>query len=268
MGKIKDIQSLKTVSTALRIISYVFTSIGLLILLLNLILNMESLWSLGRQPVDMAVRNLAGLLYRMLFTPLILIIVGDIIRLGHRISERKAAEQYNDLVKEVLGIVMMYKDISLRDLAARIREEPSEVEAFLAKLRYDKICNVYVDPHGIVHIESTERPLAQPVPQPVPVQPVPPIIPTPKPEPEVSREEKTEVVLPPTTAAPPTIKPTTPTPPTTPVAPSLSEEEKIKKKEEIARKITRLKEAYEKGLIGEETYRKMLEELEREASQV
>jgi len=270
MGKIRRIQLLKTVSTTLRIASYALTTIGLAILLFNLILNMENLLNLGEQPIELAVRNLAGLLYTMLFAPLMLIIVGSIIHLGYKIGEEKAAERYNDLVKEVLGTVMMYKNISLRDLAVRIGEHTREVETFLAKLRYDKICNVYVDSQGIVHLESVERPLAQPVPQPIPVQPVRPIISTSsKPEPEVSREEKTEVVLPLTPAAPSATTPTTPTSPTaTPVMPSLSEEEKIKKKEEITRKMIRLKEAYEKGLISEETYRKMLEELEREASQV
>jgi len=255
MGKISRIKMLKTLSMILRITGYTIIAIGVVLLVFNLVSNIENFVALQKLPGDSAIRAFTEILLNILFTPVILIVLGDIINLAYRLSEKRIAEEYNDLVKEVLGAVMMYRDISLSDLAKKIGETPTELEAFLAKLRFDKAVHVYIDSKGVIHAESAEKSQPQ-SPQPIPAQPVPPILHTgqepipplrPQTETDTVREsERTEVVAP------------------TPLTPQSTAKTTVD--EETSEKIARLKEAYEKGLISEETYKKLLEELGRRKS--
>jgi hypothetical protein len=234
MGVLAKIRVLDITADILKITASALAVIGVVILVLNLIQNLEYI-----EPIIEANDTSAffSWLYRVLATPIILFAASSIVGAVARVMAKRAETGYQNFVKELIGRIRMYKRIAISDLARFFGESPRNIESILARLSHEGVFKGYVEKGVVVYSEQET------------MAPVPPVISSPaRNEEDVERIDveadlgETRIVAPEAESG-------------------ARDTSSIAEVGDINERIEKLREAYEKGLISRETYEKMLREL-------
>lgn len=242
-------RTMKNIGFALRITSYVLLVAGVSLVVLYLVEYMDAL----NKAIGVAVSTgelgpLQNVLYRILYTPVILLALSAVLGYIGGSLEKRAEEARREFLEKLSGLVLMYQGISIQELARRLREPPKVIEEALAEIAREGKIRVRVDSNGLVHAEpaAPQQPVAAPAsplapPVPPPAQPIAPESDQVRGE-RLEEEEGTQVMPQGGAAAP---------------APEGQEPGSLEER------LRRIEEAYRRGLISEETYRQLVEKLKK-----
>lgn len=184
--------------------------------------------------------------------PIIYFIIAGVIAKIVRYIDKYADEYWKAQVAKIIGLIESYREIHISTLARKVGMSPKRLEEILALLKHEGLFKGKIDQNGFIH-SSAEEEIVEP-----PVIAIQNIADMPRPEqpattlaPRVSVHEAEGTVV---------------------VDESRREKETSSGEsepsaEDIEKKIKELEKAYKEGLISEETYRKMLEELRKPGTQ-
>ena len=247
LAGISTAKTMKNIAFILRIIGYVFLIAGIILVILYTIQYIDALnKSINTALSTGELKSLGTVLYNILYAPITMFALSTILNYISSNLEKRAEEAKREFLEKLSGLLLIYRGISIQELARRVHESPKAVEEALAEIVRNGKLQIHVDSNGIVHIESatpkhfSASPGIASVTSPIPP---PPQLPQSDRVRGEAMGEGTQVLPQSHTATP------------SPESQGLSRD--------VEEKLKRIEEAYRKGLISEETYRKLLEKLRK-----